>query len=74
MMLKHCNFYLKWVDNAWDENYSHAVNLNYVKDFFNINEHTFIVWDANNKFDMSKVYYFVDKSPEFFKYYMFLFL
>ena len=39
------------MDNVWDENCSHAVNLNSLKDLFDINEHTFIVWDTNNKSD-----------------------
>ena len=39
------------MDNIWDKNCSHAVNLNSVKDLFDINEHTFIVWDDNNKSD-----------------------
>ena len=25
-------FWSKWVDDVWEENYSHAVNLNSVKD------------------------------------------
>ena len=64
-MLKNGKFCSKWVDNVRDENCSHAVNLNYVKDFFDINEHTFIVWDANNKLDTSKVYYLDDKPHEY---------
>ena len=51
------------MDNVWDENCSHAVNLNSVKVLFEINEHTFIVRDANNKSDTWKVYYFDDKPP-----------
>ena len=42
-------FWSKRVDNFWEENYSHAVHLNSVKDLYGMNEHTFIVWDANNK-------------------------
>ena len=61
---KIVKFWSKWVDNAWDEICSHAVNLNSVKYLFDINEHIFIVWDANNKSDIWKVYYFDDKTPE----------
>ena len=64
MMLKNGNFWSKWVDGVWDENCSHTVNLNSVKYLFDINEHTFIVWDANNKSDTWKVYYFDDTPPE----------
>ena len=52
------------MDNIWDENCSHTVNLNSVKDLFVINEHTFILWDANNKSHTWKVYYFDDELPE----------
>ena len=61
---KNGKFWSKWVDNVWDENCFHAVNLNSVKHLFDINEHIFIVWDANNKSDTWKVYYFDDKTPE----------
>ena len=61
---KNGKFWSKWVDNVWDENCFHAVNLNSVKYLFDINEHIFIVWDANNKSDTWKVYYFDDKTPE----------
>ena len=44
-------FWSKWVENVWDDNCSHDVNVNSVKDLYDINEHPFIVWDANNKFD-----------------------
>ena len=30
-----------------------------------MNEHTFIVWDANNKSHTWKVYYFDDNPPEY---------
>ena len=63
-MLKTGKFWSKQVDNVWEENRFHIVNLNSVKDVFVINEHTFIVWDANNKSDACKVYYFDDKPPE----------
>ena len=53
------------MDNVWDENCSHTVILNSVKVLFEINEHTFIVWDANNKLDTSKVYYLDDKPHEY---------
>ena len=47
--MKTGNFWSKWVDDIWEENCSHAVNLNSVKDLYDMNDHTFIVWDANNK-------------------------
>ena len=43
MMLKNCKFWSKWVDNVLDENYFHAVNVNSVKDLFDINEYAFIM-------------------------------
>ena len=52
------------LDNIWAEIVFHAVNLNSIKDLFDINDHTFIVWDANNNSDTWKVYYFDDKQPE----------
>ena len=52
-------------DNVWDEFFSHAVYLTSVKDVFDINELTFILWDTNNKSDTSKVYYFDDNPPEY---------
>ena len=58
------NFWSKWVDDVWEENCSHAVNLNSVKDLYDMNDHTFIVWDANNKSNTWRVYYFDDKPPE----------
>ena len=61
---KIVKFWSKWVDNAWDEICSHAVNLNSIKYLFNINAHTFIVWDANNESDTWKVYYVDDKALE----------
>ena len=57
-------FWSKWVDNVWDENCLHAVNLNYVKGLIDINEYNFIVRGANNKCDTWKVYYFGDRPPE----------
>ena len=57
-------FWSKWVDNVWDENCSHAVNLNSVKGLIDINEYDFIVRDASNKCDTWKVYYFGDRPPE----------
>ena len=30
-----------------------------------MNDHTFIVWDANNKSNTWRVYYFDDKPPEY---------
>ena len=39
------------MDNIWDENCSHVINLNCVKDLFDINGHTLIVWYANNNSD-----------------------
>ena len=36
-MLKNGKFWSKWVDNDWDENCLHAVNLNSVKYLFDIN-------------------------------------
>ena len=38
---KNCKFWSKQVDNILDENCFHTVNLNPVKDVFDINEHTF---------------------------------
>ena len=58
------NFWSKWVENVWDENCSHAVNLNSVKDLYDMNDHTYIVWDANNISNTWRVYYFDDKPPE----------
>ena len=55
----------KWVENIWDDNCSHALNLNYIQDLYDINENIFIDWDANNKSDTWKVYYFDDKPPEY---------
>ena len=52
-------------DNVWDKNCSHTVYLDSVKDVFGINEHTFILWDTNNKSDTSKVYYCDDNPPEY---------
>ena len=43
-------FWSKWVENVWDDNCSHDVNVNSVKDLYDIIEHPFIVWDAINKF------------------------
>ena len=51
-----------WVNDVWEENRSHAINLNSVKDSYDMNEHAFIVWDANNKSNTWKVYYF-DTKP-----------
>ena len=33
-------------------------------DVYDVNEQTFIVWDAHNKYDKWKVYHFDDKPPE----------
>ena len=57
------NFSSKWVNDAWEEKCSHAVNLNYVKGLYDINNHTFVVWDANNKSNTWRVYYSDDKPP-----------
>ena len=62
---KYGKFWSKWVDNIWDENCSYAFNLNFVKDLFDIDEHTFIVLDTNNKSNTWKVYYFDDKPHEY---------
>ena len=64
MMLKSGKFWSTWVDNVWDENCSHAVNLNYIRVLFDVNEHTFIVWYANNKSNTWKVNYFDDNPPK----------
>ena len=53
------------MDNVWDENYSHSVNLNSVKDFVDINEHTFVVWNTNNNSDTLTVYYIDDEPHEY---------
>ena len=53
------------MDDVWEENCSHAINLNLVKDLYDMNEHTFIVWDANNKSHTWKVYYFDNKPTEY---------
>ena len=58
------NFWSKLVDDLWEENCPHAVNLNSVKDLYDMNENTFIVWDGSNKSHTWKVYYFDDKPPE----------
>ena len=62
--IKTGNFWFKWVDDVWEKNCSHAVNLNYVKDLYNMNDHKFIVWDVNNKSNTWRVYCFDDKLPE----------
>ena len=62
--IKTGNFWSKWVDDIWEENCTHAVNLNSLKDLTDMNDHTFIVWDANNKSVTWKVIYFDDKPPE----------
>ena len=64
-MVKFGKFWSKWVDNVWDEYYSHSVNLNSVKDFVDINEHTFVVWNTNNNSDTWKVYYIDDEPHEY---------
>ena len=46
------------------QNCSHTVNLNYVKDLYDMNDHTFIVWGANNNSNTWRVYYFDDKPQE----------
>ena len=56
-------FWSKWVDDIWEENYSHTVNLNSVKDLYDTINHTFIVWDANNNSNTWRFYYFDDKPP-----------
>ena len=38
-----------WVNDVWEECRSHAININSVKDSYDMNKHAFIVWDANNK-------------------------
>ena len=53
------------MDDVWEENCSHDVNINLVKDLYDMNEHTFIVWDTNNKSHTWKVYYFNNKPPEY---------
>ena len=55
-MLKTGKFWFKWVGDVWEEYCSHTVNLN---------EHTFIIWDARNKSHTWKVYYFDDTPPEY---------
>ena len=59
------NFWSKWVDNVWEENCSHAINLNSVKDLYDMNDHTFIVWDTSDKSYTWRVYYFDDKPSEY---------
>ena len=53
------------MENVWDDNCSHAINLNSFQDLYNINEYAFIVWVADNKSDTQKVYFFDDKLPEY---------
>ena len=62
--IKTSNFQSKWVDDVWEENCSHAVNLNSVKDLYDINGHTFIVWDTNNESNTWRFYQFDDKPLE----------
>ena len=62
--IKTGNFWSKWVDDIWEDNCSHAVNLNSVKDLHDMNDHTSIVWNANNKSNTWRVFYFDDKPPE----------
>ena len=61
--IKTGNFWSKRVDDIWEENCTHAVNLNSLKDLTDMNDHTFIVWDANNNSNTWRVYYFDDKLP-----------
>ena len=58
------NFEPKGVDGVWEENCSCVVNLNPVKDLYDMNNHTFLVWDANNNSNTWRVYYFDDTPPE----------
>ena len=46
------------------KNCSHAVNQNFVKVLYDMNEHTFISLDASNKSHTWTVSYFDDKPPE----------
>ena len=55
--VKFCS---KWVDDEWEEFVSHDVNLNSVKDLYGMDNHTFIVWDANNMSNTWRVYYVDD--------------
>ena len=64
-MLQSGNFWSKWVDDVREENCSHAVNLNFVKDLYDMNDHTFIVWGTTNKSNTWRVYYFDDKPLEY---------
>ena len=57
-------FWSKWVDDVWEENCVHAVNLNSVKDLYDMNDYTCINWDENNKSNTWRVYYFDDKPLE----------
>ena len=43
---------------------SRTVNRNSVKYLYDMNEHTFIDWDASNKVHRWRVYYLDDKPPE----------
>ena len=60
---KISNFWSKWVNDIGEENCSYAVNLNFVKDLYDMNNHISIVWDANNKSNTWRVYYFDNKPP-----------
>ena len=60
---KTSNIWSRWVDDVWEENCPHVVDLNYIKDLYDMNNHSFIVWGANNKSNTLRVYYFDDKSP-----------
>ena len=46
------------------KNCSHAVNQNFVKVLYDMNEHTFISLEASNKSHTWTVYYFDDTPPE----------
>ena len=57
-------FWSKWVDDVREKNYFHAVNLNSIKDLYDMNDHIFIVWDASNTSNTWRVISFDDKLPE----------
>ena len=36
------------MENVWDDNCVHAIDLNSFQDLYNINEYAFIVWVVDN--------------------------
>ena len=58
-------YWSKQVDKVWDENYEHAINLNFSFEITDVNQNTFIIWDGNSNNDTWKIMYYEDRPPEF---------